>query len=200
MLITVSGTQCVGKSTLIKDFLVEYKDFSTPEIDYRKIILEQKLNLNRQGDYRSQKVLFDFVLDQSKEFAAKPGNYILDRSLLDVVAYSTWLHQNRPEAGFTDDNIAEMYQGLIKNIYLYNVIFYIPLKNNSHVKIEDDNFRDTNEDYRLEIDKIFDNIVDDLSLCKTNIYHISGTREERIEQIKKELMFASLGVHESLKK
>jgi len=187
MIITVSGTQCVGKSTLIKDFLNEHENFSTPEIDYRKIILEQKLNLNRQGDYRSQKVLFDFVLNQSKEFATKPGNYILDRSLLDVVAYSTWLYENRPDSGFTASNIAEMYQGLIKNIYLYDAILYIPLKYNSHVKIEDDNFRDTNEDYRLEIDKIFDSIVDDLSFCKQNICHIHGTREERVEQIKKEL-------------
>ena len=187
MLITVSGTQCIGKSTLIKDFLKEFNNFKTPNIDYRKIITENNLKLNREGDYRSQKILFDFVLKQTIECSKLSENYIMDRSLIDVYAYSSWLYLNKPDSGFNEVNIKEMYDTLQEYVILYDKIFYIPLQYNTHIKIEDDKFRDTNEEYRLNIDKLFDLIILDLSyenICANNVYNIYGTREERINLIK----------------
>lgn len=187
MVLSVIGTQCVGKSTFLKDFAKEYPDFITPEIDYRKIILEQNLQINRNGNYRSQKILFDFLLNQTIKCAEDYNNdYILDRSLLDVLVYSYWLFDNKPAAGFNQDNIRDMEKTLIKNIHLYDSLIYIPLSSNLHVKIENDHFRDTNEQYRKDIDDIFNEALQVIvPYIPMNIISISGTREQRLAEIKK---------------
>jgi uridine kinase len=97
MLVSIIGTQCIGKSTFIKDFVNTNPKFILPNIDYRKIIEKNNLQLNRDGNYRSQKCLFDFMKQQLLELAKnKDVYYIIDRSLVDVIAYSMWLYDNKP--------------------------------------------------------------------------------------------------------
>lgn len=192
MLVTVIGTQCVGKSTFINDFLLEYPTFKTPDIDYRKIITKYDLKLNREGDYRSQKILIDFMLKQTIECAEDiKNNYILDRSIIDCLAYSIWLYYNT-DTGFNYEKIAKFCDIILKNSHLYDAIVYIPLEGNSHVKIVDDNFRDTNESYRKDIDHNFKEIVQMLQTpnISLNIIKIIGTREDRINQIKNLKLFS----------
>jgi hypothetical protein len=70
-----------------------------------------------------------------------------------------------------------------------------------HVKIEDDKFRDTDETYREDIDDIFNGLIKVCSkTCPLNFMSISGDRDERISQIKKELSsFIYQSKNESLK-
>ena len=183
MWITVIGTQCVGKSTLIKDFIKENPRFITPTVDYRTIITENNLQLNRTGNYRSQKFLFDFIKNQTVELANKKGEYILDRSLIDVVAYSLWLveHTNT----FTKDQYDDMYKTMTYLVSLYDSILYNPLHSNAHVSIQDDKFRDTDPVYREEIDHNFEIIINALLQYKVSTIHtIYGDRVERINMIK----------------
>lgn len=185
MLITVIGTQCVGKSTFIKDFLDEFKTFRTPDIDYRKIVLEKKLKLNRTGDYFSQNTLFDFISDQTFTYKRLSSNtnidYIFDRSTIDVIAYSKWLYENS-DCGFTKNKYEQMEELGLKYSNMYDKIIYIPLDKNSHVKIVADNFRDTDEIYRKQIDDNFKYLLNKFD--NDNIIEISGSRTERIAQIK----------------
>jgi uridine kinase len=187
MIISVIGTQCIGKSTLIKDFLQANPKFILPDIDYRKIIEKNKLQLNREGNYRSQRCLFDFMKDQVFELAKnKDKYYILDRSLVDVLAYSYWLYDNKPEI-FSKEQIIVMIEDLFKYIHVYNYLIYIPLAACKDVKIVNDNFRDTNEIYRASVDSNFGYLLNKYSKKIPPVISIFGNRTERIDMIKKNL-------------
>ena len=185
MLISVIGTQCIGKSTFIKDFIAKYPNYITPEIDYRKIILDRNLQLNREGNYRSQKILFDFILEQTITCAEDhKQDYILDRSIIDALVYSYWLYNYKENSGFTLENISEMKETVLKCNHLYDALIYIPLSGNEHVNIENDKFRDTNEQYRIDIDNIFKYIIGLIEIHnKAKVISIYGTREERLNRI-----------------
>lgn len=185
MLISAIGTQCIGKSTFIKDFIKECPKFITPSIDYRTIIEKNKLSLNRDGNYRSQKCLFDFMKDQICELSThKDKFYILDRSLVDVLAYSYWLYDNKDDVIFSHDNLEQLESMLIEHVKLYDYLIYIPLSTCKDVIIVDDKFRDTNAEYRQEIDVNFKHILNTISKFLPPIITVHGTREERITMLK----------------
>ena len=185
MIISVIGTQCIGKSTFIKDFITTCPKFTIPEIDYINVIEKNNLKLNRQGDHRSQQFLFDFMKDQVLELAKDQDKfYIVDRSLVDVVAYSMWLYDNRPEV-FTEDQICEMIVDMQKYVNVYKYLIYIPLAMCNDVIVEDDKFRDTNVEYRKNIDSNFKYILDTYYTDLPPIIEVFGNRTERIEMLQK---------------
>ena len=61
-LVTVIGSQNTGKTTFINDIIAKYADnpiyepFITDKCDYRKVIEEMNLSINREGNIESQKV------------------------------------------------------------------------------------------------------------------------------------------------
>ena len=71
MKIAVVGTQCIGKSTYIKDFLKKWSMYSTPEKTYRDIVKEKNIPLNKLGDEHSQKIILDFLIEQATSFSKK---------------------------------------------------------------------------------------------------------------------------------
>lgn len=179
MVICVSGTQNIGKSTFIKDFVETYPDFITPEVDYRGLIASNNLKINREGDARSQKVLFDFIVNDVK---SQKGNVILDRSCIDACVYSLWHYLNRPvESGFTHDEIRYQYEVMRETIKIYDKIFFIPLRLNPGIKLVDDGVRDIDEKYRAEIDRLFETTFISFGekFYKEKVVEVYGNREER---------------------
>lgn len=181
MLCAVIGTQNVGKSTFVRDFLKELEVFSSPTIDYRGIVLSRGLKLNREGNAYSQNVLFNFILKDTLNYAAQSINTILDRSIIDAHVYTIWLYRNRKEnSGVTVQDIENQFSVIVENIGKYDRIFYIPLDKCDDIEIEDDKFRDTDPQYRKEVDEIFKEVINKLNL---NVVKIFGTREERIDKV-----------------
>lgn len=189
MILAVSGTQNIGKTTLIKDFISKYPRFKTPVIDYRKLIAQHNLKINREGNLKSQQMLLDFIisdLDNHKE------DVILDRSCIDAYVYGLWHYLNRPvEAGYTAEDIRFQFEQMRAAVTRYDKIFFIPLRSNPNIPIEDDLFRDTNLEYRAEIDGLFTKVIYSLGeeFVNERVLEVSGTREERIAQISKSLNF-----------
>ena len=113
------------------------------------------------------------------------GNYITDRSPIDEYAYSVYLMRHNPDSGVTQDALDEMLIKVCNSIVAYDKIIYIDLANCENVNVVDDKFRDTNLEYRTEIDSIFKEtfalIGEDIlkgRLCDS----IMGSREERVEK------------------
>jgi len=182
MIIAVSGTQNVGKTTFIKDFIGAFPNFTTPLIDYRKLISAHNLKINREGDYRSQQILLDFIISDTGEHT---GDVILDRSCVDAYVYGLWHYLHRPVAsGFTAEGIRYQYEQMCKAVNRYDKIFFIPLRSNPNIKIEDDKFRDMNIEYRAEIDRLFSVTLDGFGqgFRESVVVEISGSRGQRVEQ------------------
>ena len=81
------GTQCIGKTTLIDDMILQWPQLSRPEKTYRDLIKEKKLPVNKNGTKESQEAILNFLVDEAM------GNYgkkkmIFDRTPLDNLRIS----------------------------------------------------------------------------------------------------------------
>jgi predicted ATPase len=151
MKIAVIGTQNTGKTTYVNDFLKKWPMYTTSDKSYREIIKEKNLPHSQNSNEETQKLILDFLIDQVTE-TSKTDNVILDRSVLDCLAYSTWLCLN--------DKVSEKFldqQRIIvrETLKLYDVIFFMPLTKASPIEIQNDGFRNIDPIFREEIDNIF---------------------------------------------
>ena len=113
------------------------------------------------------------------------GNYITDRSPIDAYAYSIYLMRHNPDSGVTQDALDEMLIKVCNSIVAYDKIIYIDLANCENVNVVDDKFRDTNLEYRTEIDSIFKEtfaLIGEDILKRRLCDSIMGSREERVEK------------------
>lgn len=112
------------------------------------------------------------------------GNYITDRSPIDAYAYTVYLFRHNPELGITQYDLDEMLAKVRKSIEGYDRIIYIDLDNCPNVEVVDDTLRDTNLEYRAEIDSIFKEILALLGLRGSGKLNqdIKGGRDARVNQ------------------
>jgi len=151
MKIAVIGTQCVGKSTYVKDFLKKWPMYKTPEKSYREMLKEKNLPHSTKATSETQIVILDFLLDQVTKYS-KDDNIIFDRSVLDCLAYSSWLNLK----GELSDELLDQQRILVREaLRLYDILFFLPITKVSPVDIKDDGFRDIDPIFREEIDTIF---------------------------------------------
>lgn len=145
MKISLSGTQCVGKTTVIN--LLEkklkgfnfYKDSKTREVkDYD---LPHSENAN---DYTQIITLSNMVKDASR----KDNNFITDRCILDNLVYSKYLVDRDK---ISKDLFNVIYNSCLDLIKKYDFIFVLQ----PNIKLVDNNFRSLDKQYRLDINEIF---------------------------------------------
>lgn len=185
--IGVVGTQNTGKSTFIKDVLEKFKgtpmEFRTVGCDYRKKIEERGLRINREGNLESQKIIFNTLVEQLDVIGGMPdGCYITDRSPVDAYVYTKYLKEHSPSLGITDGDLRTMFARLCVEMPRYDKIVFLDLNNCADVSVVDDKFRDTDPEYRREIDLLFKETL--LKLVLSGAVRVSdsiyGTRDERI--------------------
>lgn len=189
-LCAVIGSQNTGKSTFISDVIEKYQDnqvfepFVTDPIDYRKVIEEKHLTINREGNIESQRVIFDCLSNQVISAIRNPNikNVIFDRCPLDSLVYTMYLYDMQ-KGGVTKDHIDQMISEMKRFIRLYDAVIYIPLEKCNNVKVVDDKFRDTDIEYRCYVDRLFKNAISTLeNIDREKIIEIYGDRKERVTQ------------------
>jgi GTPase SAR1 family protein len=151
MKIAVIGTQNTGKTTYIDDFLKKWTMYKKPETSYRDLIKEKNLPHSKDGTEETQTLILNALVDQAIEFSKK-DNVILDRSVLDVLAYSTWLCLNEK----VSEKFLDQQRIIVREtLKMYDVLFFIPLTKTSKINIVDNGTRNVDPIYREEIDNIF---------------------------------------------
>ena len=192
-IVGVIGTQNTGKSTFIKDIISKYQDtdsqFQTVGCDYRKKIEEAGLQINRNGNLRCQKIICDTLIEQLDIIKGMgDGNYITDRSPIDAYAYTVYLYRHNPELGIKKSDLDEMLDKVRESIKTYDKIIYIDVNNCDNVQVVDDRFRDTNLEYRNEVDSIFKetfNLLGEDVMKNRLVSEIMGSRESRVNMFVK---------------
>jgi hypothetical protein len=186
MRIAVSGTQNIGKSTYINDFLKKWTMYKRPEKTYREIIKEKNLNINEIGDEDSQNIILNALVDQALS-TSKDDFTICDRCVLDNLVYSSWLNLN----GKVSDSFLEKTRTIVREtLKFYDIIFFLPITKFSSIQIEDQGLRSTDPKYREEIDIIFKAIQESYNRMDGRVFaadecpaliEIFGNPEERIK-------------------
>lgn len=186
MRIAVIGTANIGKTTYIKDFLKKWTMYEAIDSNYRNLLKEKNLPHSKNGTEESQTIIMNCLVDEIVE-NSKKDFVIFDRCVLDVLAYSSWLHLN--------DRVSEKFldqQRILvrETLKLYDLLFFIPLTKIAPVEIENNGIRETDPIYREEIDTIFKSFEESYHRGDGRIFpkddspaiiEIFGNQEERIK-------------------
>lgn len=193
-IVAVVGTANTGKTTFKNDLIrsfssdPEFDPFTTNEVDYREKILKEGLKINREGNLRSQKIIFDCLADSLVQAVKDPSvtNFISDRSVIDAYVYTEYLKEHNPDSGITEKDLAAMRSSMIAFSKMYDRIIYFPLSECSDIKVVDDKFRDTDYWFRLQIDRIFNStltLLECIGACHS-VRDITGSRKERVSKFR----------------
>jgi predicted ATPase len=94
MKIAFMGTQCNGKSTLIKEFIKRWPMYKEVKSSYRNLIKTGKITNNQEGTAESQKAILNAIIDDTQKAIAKSGDFLVfDRCVIDNIVYSLWLNE-----------------------------------------------------------------------------------------------------------
>lgn len=158
MKIAISGSHWVGKTTLLENLELENHTKITEIARDLIDILGNPKNMEPIDKSNFQHNVFMQQLLQEK----KAVDFISDRSVYDIIAYSEWLY---------------CYDFLEKMVNLkkrYDAVFYIPIE----FYLENDWVRFEWKEFQKEIDK---RIVDLLETFNPDYYTLTWTVEERTE-------------------
>jgi len=169
MRIGITGTHGVGKTTLVNE-LEKYTDHQI----IKEIARRYPRGINENPVTEINRQLDIFHAQMEEELNNNIG-FVSDRTTIDNAAYMIYTLRE-----YMNDLSLKDIVLVINNIYLainnmseYDVIFYIPIE----FPCEDDGFRDTDEQYRQEIDFIIDTLL--MEFRNT----ITGTVEERVKKV-----------------
>ena len=171
MKIGLCGTMSVGKTTLVNALKKEseFKNY-TFRTERSKYLNSMGIPLNTDSTLKGQLV---FAAERAAELMQE--NIITDRTIIDVMAFCE-LSKSMSKA--EKQHINGVLWHLIKE---YDIIFHI---DDLSIPIEDNGVRETNKDYRLEVHNKISSILRMFGGMAGKVIKISGTTEERVEQVK----------------
>jgi GTPase SAR1 family protein len=174
MKIGLCGTMSVGKTTLVKALkdVPEFKNYVT-RTERSKELMAMGIPLNTDSTLKGQTV---FLAERASELMQE--NIITDRTVIDVMAFA----QASKSIDWPDKEA--FYAYAIRLIREYDYIFYVSPEG---VEIEDNGIRETDADYRNEIDIIIRHILSQQKHRIKNYGILEGPTEQRIEQLKFQL-------------
>lgn len=155
MKIAFMGTQCNGKSTLIKSFLKKWPMYKEVKSTYRKLIKTGKIVNNEEGTAESQKVILNAIIDDTQKAIAEDNKFLVfDRCVIDNVVYSLWLNE---KGKVSDEFVMDTKRIAFEAIKIFDIIFYLPLR--EEIPIVPRKGRAVDPIYRQEIDHLFRAVV-----------------------------------------
>ena len=172
MKIGLCGTMSVGKTTLVNALkeLPQFKDYNFAT-ERSQHLMSLGIPLNTDSTLKGQTV---FLAERCGELIH--DNIITDRTIFDVMAFT----MNAKSIPYQDKEAFETYAS--EFIREYDYIFYISPHG---IEIEDNGIRETDEHYRDLIDFTITTLIKRYSHKAGKIEKISGSTEERIQQILK---------------
>ena len=170
MKIGLCGTMSVGKTTLVNALKErdEFKDYIT-RTERSKELMAMGIPLNTDSTFLGQTV---FMAERASELLI--DNIITDRTIIDVMAFA----QASKSMDYLDKEAFSEYAKLF--IREYDYIFYVSPEG---VEIEDNGIRETDADYRNEIDIIIRHILSQQKHRTKKYGVLEGSTEDRIFQM-----------------
>jgi predicted ATPase len=186
MIVSISGTQGSGKTTVLNMFETKHKDNPFIEVDDLKVsrTVMKELNIKSLDDMYSdptrfmefQNIIADKKFEHEQSINSDDKIILVDRSYVDMMAYATTIIGPYPSMSAVLD---EYIDKLVKYQHLHD--FSIIVKKLPFVEIEDDNVRSTSKPFQLLIELLINNMFITHSLDYDVMYETD--RHERIFEL-----------------
>ena len=176
MRIGMCGTVSIGKTTLVNALknLSQFKDYEFAT-ERSKYLMELGIPLNTDSTLKGQTI---FLAERCAELMKE--NIITDRTVIDVMAFTRYAKS----IDFKDKEYFEEYARVFVGEYDY--IFYILPDG---IEIEDNGVRETNAEYRNNINDAIIRLINTYGHRCKNVHMLKGSTNERIEQILEVIKF-----------
>jgi GTPase SAR1 family protein len=170
MKIGLCGTMSVGKTTLVNALKEtnQFKDYMF-RTERSKFLMEQGIPLNTDSTLKGQTI---FLAERCAELIQ--DNIITDRTIIDVMAFTL---NAKSISEYEKEKFEKYASDFIRE---YDYIFYISPYG---IPVEDNGVRETDEHYRDLIDFTITTLIKRHGHKAGKIEKISGSTEERIQQI-----------------
>lgn len=153
MKIAISGPANSGKTTLIKAFIKNWPMYVSPINSYRDILSQENLSHSTSTSEDTQTKIFDYMVKQLTDNQNVP-HIIYDRCPLDVLVYTLVACElDLVSEEFTANMISKVRDSL----HLLDAIFVLPF--NDKFEIEDNGVRETDKNYIIYTDSVFQDLV-----------------------------------------
>ncbi len=170
MRIAISGSQCVGKSTLLKS--IEQSGYFDKDFFFCKevvrTLMSKGIKINKEADHYSQLS----ILEQHYINALQYPNLITDRCSVDAFVYATW---NYLQGKFTYKEHKEHRELFEANLHKYHRFFYLP----PEFPMIEDGVRDIDVNFQQDIHNLFLTIYQDYMVTPIIL---TGSVEERFNK------------------
>jgi thymidylate kinase len=180
MIISFTGPQCTGKTTLLRACKEIYSDRYDFVDEVTRLVKRQfGVQINEAGNDLTQCLIINKHIENSLMSSEKQG-IILDRCILDGLCYTGYL--------YIENKISKWVMDYAKGVYfkIIDKIDYIIYPDPSDVELVDDGERSIDVDFRNKMIETFETVIDGAYGCniKNKIVRVKGTVEERMEAIK----------------
>lgn len=156
MRIAVSGASCVGKSTLISQFLRRWPMYVTPKETYRDA-LKNNPNHSSRTNEETQLEILNWMLQEQDKYP-KGSNVIYDRCPLDNLVYTLQANESNLVSDAVTAAVIDIVKASLKHL---DIIFW--LRYEPEIKIVGNGMRDTDVKFIRKTDQIFSDLYDQYS-------------------------------------
>lgn len=173
--VSFTGAQSTGKTTLLnrlKDS--DYSQWHYVDEVTRLVQREYGVMINEAGDDITQLLILDKHLHNA--IKCSKHDTIMDRCIVDGLVYTQWLYQNGKVNYQTLAHAEHLFSLLINRI---DCIF---LPYHGDVEIHDDGVRSTNTNFRQDVIKLFNNVLERPEV-RNKVVVVKGSVEERYQTI-----------------
>lgn len=177
MIVSFTGAQSTGKTTLLNQMRNWecLKDYTFID-EITRNIEKKGMSINEKGNDDTQTAIMHAHIENLK----KGNNLVLDRCSLDGVVYTHYLYLHGKVSKDTFDYARQVF---FETCLKYDKIFYLK----PEFDIVEDGVRSNSVQFRDEIANIFEGYIADLNLRRYNVVELTGSVEERLEAVKKEM-------------
>jgi deoxyadenosine/deoxycytidine kinase len=182
MKIAVSGTHCVGKTTLIEDFLAQHPEYHLEVEAYYKLESEQDVEHSLEPSIDSLQEQLECSIEQLQDHNDK-ADIIYDRCPVDYLAYAMCALEE-DNISINNSELSNQFDEIKEALDHLDLIIFIPLSNENAIE-----YTEENPQYRIAADRNFKLLYRD-EVCdifpgynNPRIVELSGDRQSRLTKL-----------------
>ncbi len=173
MIISLSGPQCVGKSTLVDEMVKHsfFEDFVFRGEIVRTLVKNLNIQISENGDDITQYLV---MYNHYKNIVeSKHRKMVTDRCAIDCHVYSEYLYYRNK----ISRNTMKESTLMVKNVaFEYDFIFYLP----PEIPLVGDGVRSESNEFRNETHELFLKIFKEFNIP---YIELNGSVEDRLKKI-----------------